>query len=623
LRRVASVAVLCLLTIRAASSAPQINAINGPPPGPRTAMIAGQVVDASGAPVAEAVVLLRMTKYAQQLPTTPKARVVTDRQGRYFFADLPAGAFYLHAMKEGYSGGTYGTRLASGESLSLSLAEGEHRTDTKLTLWKYAVISGTVMDEAGEPVVGVTVSALVKDIVAGRVRFGSAPITPYLVPTTTTDDRGAFRLSVTPGTYIVVVPSTEITVPVSVLNAASQDRDLMTGLFLAGISEVTPIGSPHTQQFADAAVMTPNRAMAPPPVSPTGRMEAYPTTYFPSTATTGAATQIALKDGQEQTDIAIRMRPVPAVRVSGHIVTADGTVPPPMGIRLVGNASTDVGEVGFETAIGVSDARGRFTLLGVPAGEYVLKNADRAIMAAVQRGEPSWSVAQHINVGTADIPDLTVTVRPPLRVEGRIEIAGAAGTTTVPPTLATNFIYLEPQLGDAIHLLARLGSTFSFATAGAPGGYVVQSDEFGGWFIKSVTLDGKDITDRAFDLQTDVTSIVITFTDKPTRVSGTVRDAHGAPATEVSVLAFPVDPARWLGQGPNPRELKSAPASRTGTYAFENLPAGDYFVVAIDGAAAEGWQSPARLEALAREATRVTVVAGEPKTVDLMLKVIR
>ena len=75
-------------------------------------MIVGQVVDAaSGDPVGEAIVTLTMPKYVEN-PATPKGRVMTDREGRFFFTDLPAGEYFLQATKDGYAPGTYGERRA-------------------------------------------------------------------------------------------------------------------------------------------------------------------------------------------------------------------------------------------------------------------------------------------------------------------------------------------------------------------------------------------------------------------------------------------------------------------------------------------------------------------------------
>ena len=138
-------------------------------------------------------------------------------------------------------------------------------------------------------------------------------------------------------------------------------------------------------------------------------------------------------------------------------------------------------------------------------------------------------------------------------------------------------------------------------------------------------MDGKDITDRVFDLQSDTTSIVITYTDRPSKVSGTVKDARGAVSPDATVLAFPIDPARWSGYGPSPRHLKSVLTTRAGFYTFEHLPAGEYYVVAIDGAHADQWRDPVTLKTLATQATKLTIGAGDTtlKTLDLTVRTIR
>ena len=171
-------------------------------------------------------------------------------------------------------------------------------------------------------------------------------------------------------------------------------------------------------------------------------MAVYPTTYFPAAATAGAATQIALAAGEERSDITISVRPVPAVRVSGRLVTPDGSAPPPTTIRLIGAAMTDVitrglvtgpDHVGFDTVTGMSDATGRFTLLGVPSGDYVLTQANRFLSRAIQQGQPAYWISQRVTVGADDLSDLIVALRPALRVEGRIEYRGGSSP---PPAIA-------------------------------------------------------------------------------------------------------------------------------------------------------------------------------------------
>lgn len=622
--RIAPVAVVLALAIPAAA---QVIPTTGAPQGPRTGMVVGQVVDASGAPVPEAVVLLTMPKYFLELPTTPKGRVMADAEGRFFFTDLPAGEYYMQATKPGHAPGAYGQRRVSGQSQLLSLGEGERRTDVKLMVWKYAVIAGTVVDEAGEPVVGVSVRALVRDVVAGRTQFGTES---YLVPTTMTDDRGMFRLAqVQPGTYAIAAPSMHTTMPVSVMNTWDA-ATLRTELFWAGVYEVSPLGQPRTQQMGDVALMTLNTVLIPPPPSAAGRMSVYRTTYFPSATTVGEATPITVGAGEERTDLALALRPSPAVRVSGRLVTPDGSTPPPTAIRLAGEAMSDVltrslpsgpAEVGFETATGMSDAGGRFTLLGVPPGEYVLTQADAFLSRAAREGRPAYWVSQRITVGAEDLLDLVVDLRTALRVEGRIALRGAAGPQPAQPAIAG--LTFETPFGEPgqFAVSARNGE---FATVAAGGRYIARPYEIGGWFVRSVTLDGKDITDRTFDLQSNTTSIVVTYTDQPSKVSGTVKDARGAASPNAVVLAFPVDPQRWVGYGKSPRNVRSVSMSTSGVYTFEHLPPGDYYVIAIDAAQADGWRDPKMLQILASRAEKLTVAAGDAaRTLDLSLKAIR
>ena len=425
--RVATLVVVLALTIRGSA---QVIPAAGAPPGPRTGMIVGQVVDAAtGEPIPEAIVVLTMPKYFEN-PATPRGRVMADGEGRFFFTDLPAGEYYLQATKDGYAPGTYGQRRAWGQNVPLSLAEGERLADVTLRTWKHGVIAGTVVDEAGEPVVGVAVRALIKDVFAGGTRYGDMQV--IAEPAATTDDRGMFRLSqLRPGTYVVLVPSPQTTVPAAFVERA--DATMRNDLFFAGVSEMSLLGQPRTQQIGDVALLTLNRVLIPPPPSPAGRMAVYRTTYFPAAATAGAAAPIAIEAGEERTDITITVRPVPAVRVSGRLVAPDGSAPPPTTIRLIGAAMTDVitmglvtgpEHVGLDTVTGVSDATGRFTLLGVPAGEYVLRQANTFLSRGIEQGQTAYWISQPVAVGADDLLDLVVMLRPALRVEGRIEYRG-------------------------------------------------------------------------------------------------------------------------------------------------------------------------------------------------------
>ncbi len=62
-----------------------------------------------------------------------------------------------------------------------------------------------------------------------------------------------------------------------------------------------------------------------------------------------------------------------------------------------------------------------------------------------------------------------------------------------------------------------------------------------GWFLKSVTIDGENVTDIPFDVSTagDDTRIEIVMTDKQTTLSGTVKNPRGEQTTDYTVVIFP------------------------------------------------------------------------------------
>ena len=172
-----------------------------PPATQATSAISGVVVDANtGRPLAGAVVSLIQRTGA---PLASTRRQLTDSHGRFLFSELPAGEGYgLNASRYGYLPADYGRPEFGGLAARFRLGEDEWISTVRITMQRPGAVSGTVIDEHGEPVVGVFVRALTVLLAAGEQHLAAAT-------TTTTDDRGMYRLTgLREGKYLVAVPVT-------------------------------------------------------------------------------------------------------------------------------------------------------------------------------------------------------------------------------------------------------------------------------------------------------------------------------------------------------------------------------------------------------------------------------
>jgi hypothetical protein len=166
----------------------------------------------------------------------------------------------------------------------------------------------------------------------------------------------------------------------------------------------------------------------------------------------------------------------------------------------------------------------------------------------------------------------------------------------------------------------RADETGAFKTYGvAAGRYVVRvSGVPQGWTLRSVTVEGRDVSETPIDLRTtDVANAVVTFTDRPTTLTGSARSASGNADADAVVVVFPADSAGWSDYGANSRRIRSTHAGRNGAYTFTGLPPGEYHVAAIHDETISQWQDPRALEDLARSGSLVRLAEGDSRTQDV------
>jgi hypothetical protein len=140
-----------------------------------------------------------------------------------------------------------------------------------------------------------------------------------------------------------------------------------------------------------------------------------------------------------------------------------------------------------------------------------------------------------------------------------------------------------------------------------------------GYLVKSVSWKGRDFTSAPIDTASadDLTGLVVTMTSAVPTLSGAVRMPDGSTPDNAIVVVFPASPALRVNTGFAPVRLRSTATQSSGTFTFTTLPAGDYFVAALDRSRLQGWRDPDVLAALERQAARVTLAWGQTQSQNL------
>jgi len=610
-----------------------------------TAAISGVVLDATtGAAVPDVLVYLAVRGRGT---VGPQPRQLTDTKGRFAFVNLPAGTAYsIAASRFGYLDGGYVADGGPGASLGLiGVKDAEWVQNVRVSMWRPGAIGGTVVDEAGEPVVGVLVRVLPRFRMQGRDEFAAGPMT-------LTDDRGAYRLSgLGPGPYVVQVPSVQASLPMTTPLVAGRNGAVEAALELD----------------ADTRLVLSKYPLPPPPLN--GRALAYPATFFPGTSAVAQAGVIDLRYGEDRSGVDLRLEPVTTSSVSG-VIQGPAEAVASVILRLVPAGLEGLGQ-GSEAATTGSDAGGRFTFLNVPAGAYTL-DATRRVSEfttvpfsigpgsgpgfptppgrrgygrnsrTVDAAPPGTSIAAttfggadttysgrtSVVVTAADVSNVVVTLRSGARIAGTF-IVDADPDQAAPQSSPRLAALLDPAGGSPSLGLTQSSSQSDspadeFEVSGLlPGEYWLRVPTIG-WLVKSIQWRGKDYTMTPFDAAatSDISGVVVTVTNAVPTLAGAVRGQDGLPAAGATVLVFPTDRAQWTNFGMLPTRLRSTAVTNTGTFSLSTLPAGEYFVVAVTTPPAV-WRDPELLAKAEALATRVTLSWGKPADVDLTTKVFR
>ena len=577
-----------------------------------TALIAGSVVVAgTGQPARRARVTLNGSEGGGS------RTAMTDEDGRYVFADLGAGRYSLSVSKTGHVGVTFGQTRPGRPGTPIQLTDGQKFT-ANLQLPRGSVITGTVLDEYGEPAPGTQVRVMRYVMQGGRrtlQQSGSGA----------TDDRGIYRVyGLQPGDYIVSA------VPRNAGPAMDVQR-LQAELAQVRERLVAPAADGAARDVA-ARLQAQLQSQLP---QQEEQATGYAPVYFPATVAVAQAGDIALNIGEERGNIDFQLVRVPMARIDGTIVNSTGQATENVQVTLTEAAQTMPGAV----TIGArADAEGRFHLANVPPGNYRL--IARAVVSQPGvpggGGPPGGRGARALGPqstairlwGTADIPvdgrnltNVLVTLQQGLTLTGRVTFQGTAQQPADLTRMRVILTPADPAGGPMMQNAAgTVDATGKFTIASVvPGMYRLTASGGGnGWYLDSAVIDGQDTLDVPFEVKpgSAPSGAVITFTDRQAQLTGSITNQRGDPAPEQTLILFPAEERYWV---PQSRRIRSTRPSTDGQFTFAGIPPGDYKLVAMVDVETGAWFDPAFLQQIDAASTRITVNEGEKKVQNLQI----
>src|ERR1051326_1631102 len=123
--------------------------------------------------------------------------VTSDAGGRFEFKGIPPGRYRLIVKHEGFLSQAYGQRRPDDPGALLSLRPGTILKDFVFRMTPWAVITGRVINDDGDPLPWVQVRAMRESYVDGKRSLSAETTVP-------TDDRGEYRIfGLRPGRYLI------------------------------------------------------------------------------------------------------------------------------------------------------------------------------------------------------------------------------------------------------------------------------------------------------------------------------------------------------------------------------------------------------------------------------------
>lgn len=518
-----------------------------------------------------------------EVRVNPEGKItLTDLQGQFKFASLRQGTHYVSASKAGYASAERGARVSG----SIKVDLGAEPVAVKFGLIADLGISGHVLNSAGKPIQGITLTLMQRAVEFGFPSWQD-------VATATTDSEGAYRMpNLKPGSYIL-----------------------------------------RTE-----AVTDPEKAPPWPSLASCGVNSGYATTYFGSAAELAKAVKIVLAEGEpRQLDFKLKKRKFTSVtvRIPANLYAPTGQLEPNTGAAT---ALTD--ELGRQAHLWITYDNLTHSFRGfLPKGSYSLEvgswpshfKAGRDLLWRDGGSEPFRGTIDFAVTGARKI-DLEISlsrgiVNVPLRI-----IMAPTSAEFLKSEMSPTKSQTPPQIRLSLKSVDRAfphDAQLASLTKGdnpdlrefhgvRPGRYWVESSLSSVGYIASMTSGEIDLAREPLEIQAgvpmnpidvvihnDFATINVSFSPQfraDWKASYPPDSDYGAHSLAVLLVPSTVTPTAPLSQ------VLIQPDSFV---SFDRVPPGEYMVLAFDGGADVAYRDRATLNSLEPEGKVIQIKPGE------------